>query len=178
MFYIYEHLNLWFSFLSTNHWVGPFKSKQGGFAYCYKLTDIRTKKLFAGKIVSKATLTKHRAKEKVCSPLLIVWLFYEEVNVGPLSSVCVFCLVFIYFIFCFLFCLFLGNFSANYLFSFSFDHWFLIIVHPKASYQFAIFKNTSFFFFSFYFSSMILPLCWKIVFLSNFETSQLPSHFE
>eukprot|EP01147_Barroeca_monosierra_P000307 gene307-3676_t len=51
--------------------LGALIFKSGGFAYCYKLTDIRTKKLFAGKIVSKATLTKHRAKEKLRSEVQI-----------------------------------------------------------------------------------------------------------
>jgi hypothetical protein len=43
---------------------GRFLGK-GGFAKCYELTDVDTNQLFAGKIVAKATLTKHRAKEKV-----------------------------------------------------------------------------------------------------------------
>ncbi|EGD77160.1 PLK protein kinase [Salpingoeca rosetta] len=49
---------------------GSFLGK-GGFAYCYKLTDVKTKKVYAGKIVSKATLTKHRAKEKLRSEIQI-----------------------------------------------------------------------------------------------------------
>lgn len=40
-------------------------SKQGGFAQCYKLTDVQTRMIYAGKIVAKASLTQHRAKEKV-----------------------------------------------------------------------------------------------------------------
>ena len=38
---------------------------QGGFAKCYEMIDLDDKKIYAGKIVSKATLDRHRAKEKV-----------------------------------------------------------------------------------------------------------------
>ena len=44
--------------------VGPCLGK-GGFAKCYELTNIDTGAIVAGKIVSKQTLAKHRAKEKV-----------------------------------------------------------------------------------------------------------------
>ena len=40
---------------------------QGGFAKCYELTNLDTKEVLAGKVVSKQTLAKHRAKEKVCT---------------------------------------------------------------------------------------------------------------
>ncbi len=43
---------------------GKFLGK-GGFAKCYLLTDLETNKLYAGKVVAKASLSKHRAKEKV-----------------------------------------------------------------------------------------------------------------
>ena len=43
---------------------GKFLGK-GGFARCYELTDMTTKKIFAGKIVSKQLLTKPHQKEKV-----------------------------------------------------------------------------------------------------------------
>ncbi len=36
---------------------GRFLGK-GGFAKCYVMTDVETKKIYAGKIVSKATLSK------------------------------------------------------------------------------------------------------------------------
>ena len=38
---------------------------KGGFATCYELTDIEKNKLYAAKIVAKASLTKKRALEKV-----------------------------------------------------------------------------------------------------------------
>ncbi len=43
---------------------GKFLGK-GGFARCYELTDMQTKDIFAGKIVSKQLLTKQHQKEKV-----------------------------------------------------------------------------------------------------------------
>lgn len=38
---------------------------QGGFAKCYELTDMETKEILAGKIISKTMLTKPHQKEKV-----------------------------------------------------------------------------------------------------------------
>ena len=38
---------------------------QGGFARCYELTDVETKEIFAGKIVSKSLLTKPHQRDKV-----------------------------------------------------------------------------------------------------------------
>lgn len=35
---------------------------KGGFAKCYEVTNIETKKIYAGKIISKATLTKNRSR--------------------------------------------------------------------------------------------------------------------
>ena len=43
---------------------GKFLGK-GGFAKCYEVTDVVSKKVFAAKIIDKATLSKHRAKQKV-----------------------------------------------------------------------------------------------------------------
>ena len=42
-----------------------FHVYQGGFAKCYELTNIDNKKTLAAKIISKASLTKSRAKQKV-----------------------------------------------------------------------------------------------------------------
>lgn len=41
-------------------------SFQGGFAKCYELTDVKTNKTYAGKIISKNRLSKPHQKEKVC----------------------------------------------------------------------------------------------------------------
>jgi len=38
---------------------------QGGFAKCYELTDVKTSKVYAGKIISKARISKGSQKEKV-----------------------------------------------------------------------------------------------------------------
>lgn len=38
---------------------------QGGFARAYELTDLTTGQVYAGKIISKSTLTKPHQKEKV-----------------------------------------------------------------------------------------------------------------
>ena len=43
----------------------PLSPHQGGFAQCYKLTDVQNRMTYAGKIVAKASLKQHRAKEKV-----------------------------------------------------------------------------------------------------------------
>lgn len=43
---------------------GKFLGK-GGFARCYELTEMNSKEIFAGKIVSKQLLTKPHQKEKV-----------------------------------------------------------------------------------------------------------------
>ena len=53
---------------------------KGGFAKCYELTNIETKKLSAGKVIPKANLTKARAKQKVMD---IFGRFYE-INGGLL----------------------------------------------------------------------------------------------
>ncbi len=38
---------------------------KGGFAKCYEVTNLDTKKMFAAKIIAKASLTKSRARQKV-----------------------------------------------------------------------------------------------------------------
>ena len=38
---------------------------QGGFAYCYELTDMDTMEIYAGKVVSKTLLVKPHQKDKV-----------------------------------------------------------------------------------------------------------------
>ena len=38
---------------------------QGGFAKCYELTDVKTGKTYAGKIIAKARIVKSNQKEKV-----------------------------------------------------------------------------------------------------------------
>ncbi|XP_013406101.1 serine/threonine-protein kinase PLK1 isoform X2 [Lingula anatina] len=38
---------------------------KGGFAKCYELTDLKTNKVYAGKIISKSRLTKPHQKEKI-----------------------------------------------------------------------------------------------------------------
>jgi polo-like kinase 1 len=49
---------------------GKFLGK-GGFAKCYEFTNITTNQIIAAKIVSKDSLTKHRAKQKLMSEIKI-----------------------------------------------------------------------------------------------------------
>ena len=42
-----------------------FFSFQGGFAKCFELTDLKTRKTYAGKIISKNRITKPHQREKV-----------------------------------------------------------------------------------------------------------------
>lgn len=49
---------------------GRFLGK-GGFAKCYELTDMETKEIFAGKIISKTMLTKPHQKEKMSMEIAI-----------------------------------------------------------------------------------------------------------
>lgn len=44
---------------------------QGGFARCYELTDMKTKEIFAGKIVPKSLLLKPHQKEKMSQEICI-----------------------------------------------------------------------------------------------------------
>ncbi|ELU08789.1 hypothetical protein CAPTEDRAFT_99586, partial [Capitella teleta] len=44
---------------------------QGGFARCYELTDVATKKIYAGKIVAKTLLTKPHQREKMTQEINI-----------------------------------------------------------------------------------------------------------
>lgn len=50
--------------------MGKFLGK-GGFAKCYEVTEMQTKKVFAAKVVVKASLTKSRAKQKLMSEIKI-----------------------------------------------------------------------------------------------------------
>jgi polo-like kinase 1 len=43
---------------------GRFLGK-GGFAKCFEFINVDTKKMSAAKVIGKATLSKHRAKQKV-----------------------------------------------------------------------------------------------------------------
>ena len=49
---------------------GKFLGK-GGFAKCYEFTNQQTNQILAAKIVSKDSLTKHRAKQKLMSEIKI-----------------------------------------------------------------------------------------------------------
>ncbi|XP_046393580.1 serine/threonine-protein kinase PLK1 [Ischnura elegans] len=49
---------------------GRFFGK-GGFARCYEITDVRTKNVYAGKIISKKLLTKNLQREKVTQEIEI-----------------------------------------------------------------------------------------------------------
>ena len=40
---------------------------KGGFAKCYEFTNLETKKVWAAKLITKSSLTKSRAKQKVPS---------------------------------------------------------------------------------------------------------------
>nr|P0C8M8.1 RecName: Full=Probable serine/threonine-protein kinase CCRP1; AltName: Full=Cell-cycle related Protein 1 [Zea mays] len=44
---------------------------KGGFAKCYEVTNLENKKVLAGKIICKASLTKSRAKQKLISEIKI-----------------------------------------------------------------------------------------------------------
>jgi len=44
---------------------------KGGFAKCYEITSLDSKKVMAAKIIQKATLTKSRAKQKLISEIKI-----------------------------------------------------------------------------------------------------------
>lgn len=44
---------------------------QGGFAKCYEIIDMKTKEIFAGKIVSKKYLLKHNQKDKMTQEIHI-----------------------------------------------------------------------------------------------------------
>lgn len=44
---------------------------QGGFAKCYEIIDMKTKEVFAGKIVSKKYLLRHNQKDKMTQEIFI-----------------------------------------------------------------------------------------------------------
>ncbi|XP_076353053.1 serine/threonine-protein kinase PLK1-like [Tachypleus tridentatus] len=50
---------------NTTYLKGKFLGK-GGFAHVHEITDLTTNKVYAGKIVQKANLTKSHQTEKVC----------------------------------------------------------------------------------------------------------------
>lgn len=50
--------------LTKRYLRGKFLGK-GGFARCYEITEMHTKKSFAAKIISKTTLVKNKARQKV-----------------------------------------------------------------------------------------------------------------
>eukprot|EP00042_Codosiga_hollandica_P041887 m.378083 g.378083 ORF g.378083 m.378083 type:complete len:673 (+) comp56194_c0_seq6:68-2086(+) len=65
----------------SRYLVGQYLGK-GGFAKCYELTDMDTNRVYAGKIVSKQTLAKHRAKEKLTSEIKIHRSLHHKHIVG------------------------------------------------------------------------------------------------
>ncbi|XP_062504785.1 serine/threonine-protein kinase PLK1-like [Corticium candelabrum] len=52
------------------YYKGKFLGK-GGFARCYELTDVKTKDVFAGKIVPKSLLVKPHQREKMSMEISI-----------------------------------------------------------------------------------------------------------
>jgi polo-like kinase 1 len=56
--------------ISKRYRKGMFLGK-GGFAKCYELTDLETNILYAAKIITKASLIKPRAKQKLKSEIKI-----------------------------------------------------------------------------------------------------------
>lgn len=44
---------------------------KGGFAKCYEIVDVRTKEVYAGKILSKSLMVKHNQKEKTTQEITI-----------------------------------------------------------------------------------------------------------
>ncbi|XP_071104406.1 synaptojanin-2-like [Haliotis cracherodii] len=55
---------------------GRFELGKGGFAKCYELTDLDSKEVFAGKIVSKSLLVKQHQKDKMAQEIAI----HRELN--------------------------------------------------------------------------------------------------
>lgn len=55
---------------------------KGGFARCYELTNLETRKLTAAKIVPKASLTKSRAKQKLMAEIKIHRSLHHPTIVG------------------------------------------------------------------------------------------------
>jgi hypothetical protein len=58
---------------------------KGGFAKCYKITDVETKKDWACKVVQKSSLTKQRHKVKVgsCALCFCRWLTSHSDRFAP-----------------------------------------------------------------------------------------------
>lgn len=57
--------------LSTSQLTLCVSSTQGGFAKCYEIVDDDSKKVYAGKIVSKKLMVKHNQKEKMTQEIQI-----------------------------------------------------------------------------------------------------------
>jgi serine/threonine protein kinase len=55
---------------TRNYAQGCFLGK-GGFAQCYQLKDVNTGLVYAGKIISKTTINKKRAKKKLFNEIKI-----------------------------------------------------------------------------------------------------------
>lgn len=56
--------------VSKKYKKGKFLGK-GGFAKCYEVTELDTKTIYAAKIITKASLVKPRAKQKLKSEIKI-----------------------------------------------------------------------------------------------------------
>jgi polo-like kinase 1 len=65
----------------TRYMRGKFLGK-GGFARCYELTDMQSKEIFAGKIVSKQLLTKQHQKEKVFNFMCVLVVSARVIKSG------------------------------------------------------------------------------------------------
>ena len=46
---------------------------RGGFAKCYEITNLETKKVMAAKIIAKSSLNKSRAKQKVIIESIVAY---------------------------------------------------------------------------------------------------------
>lgn len=53
--------------LTKRYLRGRFLGK-GGFSRCYEVTEMHSKKVYAAKIISKSTLSKNKARQKVAYP--------------------------------------------------------------------------------------------------------------
>lgn len=57
--------------ISTRRYTKGKLLGKGGFAKCYEITNLETKRLLAAKIIPKTTLNKPRAKQKLISEIKI-----------------------------------------------------------------------------------------------------------
>ncbi len=60
---------------------GRFLGK-GGFAKCYEFTNLETKRISATKVITKSSLTKSRAKQKLMSEIKIHRSLHQNNIVG------------------------------------------------------------------------------------------------